>query len=217
MQSKIWNLGEVKFCLNQESRPDRWSQAQEEFCRVGLTDVQRFLSIPADQPNQSFCLSQYAMLKAFLATGAKTAILFEDDVVFGNLDYLESAIGELPTDWRDSWDILYLGANITDMVFGIKENPPTRYSEHLWRVERAWTSHAIAYDRKVAEYIVEYYPVHTFNMYDNWLSEKVLQEFECFLVNPMVAFQRPGKSDLWGGIQTDYTGAFEWGNKFMSK
>lgn len=157
------------------------------------------------------------MLKAFLKTEGKTLLIFEDDVIFKNLDHLEKAVSELPTEWNDHWDMLYLGANITDMVFGIKEHPPVRYSEHLWRVERAWTSHAIAYDRKVVEYIVEYYPVHQFNMYDNWLSEKILPEFECFLVNPMVAFQRPGKSDLWGGIQTDYTGAFDWGNKFMSK
>lgn len=211
MHSKIWNLGDRKYCLNQQSRPDRWSQAQEEFKRVGL-DVEQFYSIPADQPNKSFCLSQYAMLKRFLETDGKSLLTFEDDVIFKDLSHFEAACAELPADW----DIVYLGANITDMVFGIKENPPVNYSERLYCIRRAWTTHAIAYSRRTAEYIVRHYPVSEFNMYDNWLSENVLRFCRCFLVNPMVAFQRPGKSDLWGGVDTDYTGAFEWGNKFMS-
>lgn len=152
------------------------------------------------------------MLKTFLATGAKTLLAMEDDVVFRDLAPLEKAIGELPVNW----DILYLGANITDMVFGIKENPPVRYSDHLHRIRRAWTSHAIAYTRSMVETIVMGYPVGTYEMYDNWLSVNILPHYNAFLVNPMVAFQRPGKSDLWG-CQADYTGAFLEGNKIMSK
>lgn len=151
------------------------------------------------------------MLKTFLSTKAKTVLLLEDDAVFRNLEALPAALSELPADW----DVLYLGANITDMVFGIKENPPVKHSEHLYRVRRAWTSHAIAYTREAAERIVTVYDPNTCGMYDNFLSEYMLPKLNAFLVNPMVAYQRPGKSDLWG-CATDYTGAFEWGNKFMS-
>jgi len=152
------------------------------------------------------------MLKTFLATGAKTLLALEDDVVFQDLAPLEHAVAELPP----TWDILYLGANITGGVFGIKENPPQRHSDHLWRVKRAWTSHAIAYTRSMVETIVARYPVHTYEMYDNWLSGNILPHYNAYVVNPMVAFQRPGKSDLWN-CQADYTGAFLEGNKIMSR
>ena len=152
------------------------------------------------------------MLKTFLATNAKTALLLEDDVVFQDLGPLPAALQQLPADW----DVLYLGANITDMVFGIKENPPVRHSEHLFRVRRAWTSHAIAYTRQAVERIVTVYNPNTCGMYDNFLSEYMLPKLNAFLVSPMVAFQRPGKSDLWRG-NTDYTGAFEAGNKIMQR
>lgn len=206
----IWKPFELVYCLNQDSRPDRWSQAIEEFARVGLDKVQRFACIPADEPFKSFCLSQYAMLKTFVATGAPAGLLLEDDVVFQALDHLPKAFVELPEDW----DILYLGANITDGVTGIQEKPPIRFSDHLYQVRAAWTTHAVAYSRAMALKIISTYPVHTYEMYDQWLNQQVLGSHRCFLVNPMVAFQRPGKSDLWGQ-ETDYTGAFEWGNKFM--
>lgn len=197
------------YCLNQESRPDRWAQAEAEFNRVGIP-VQRFLSLPADQPNKSFCLSQYAMLKKFLASGGKRLMTFEDDALFKNMDHLPACLNELPADW----DVIYLGANLHHMVFGITENPPVKYSEHLVRVKRAWTSHAIGYSRKMVEAIIEKYPVESFEMYDNWLSSNMLEHYNCFITNPMICWQRPGKSDLWNA-DTDYTGAFEWGDKFM--
>lgn len=134
----------------------------------------------------------------------------EDDVIFKDLAPLDAAIAELP----ENWDVLYLGANITDGVFGIKENPPVRYSAHLWRLRRAWTSHAIAYTREAAERICRVYDPWVNGMYDEFLSSTMLPKLEAFIVSPMVAWQRPGKSDLWGG-NADYTGAFEWGNKFM--
>jgi GR25 family glycosyltransferase involved in LPS biosynthesis len=152
------------------------------------------------------------MLKSFLATDKPVLLAMEDDVIFKDLDGLQAALNELP----DNWDILYLGANITSMVFGIEQNPQVRYSAHLHRVKRAWTTHAVAYTRRMADIIVRHYPVTTFEMYDNWISGNLLEHYNAYLVNPMVAWQRPGKSDLWG-TDTDYTGAFAEGNKIMSK
>lgn len=211
-QKDKWQLFDMRMCLNQESRPDRWKQATEEFKRVGLTDVQQYFSIPADQPNKSFCLSQYAMLKTFYETKEKVGLFFEDDVIFKDLSHLDAAIAQLPEDW----DILYLGANITEGVFGIKELPPVKYSPYLYRVRKAWTTHAIAYSRRIVDIILRHYPVGSFEMFDNWLNTDILSHYNCFLVNPMVCWQRPGRSDLWN-TNADYTGAFEWGNKFMQQ
>lgn len=208
--SSVWDFFPAKYCLNQDSRPDRWAQAQEELSRVKMAGVERFSSLPADQPAKSFCLSQYAMLKTFVASCKPVGLLLEDDVLFQSLEHLPAAISELP----ENWDILYLGANITDGVTGIKERSPARYSDHLWRVRAAWTTHAVAYSREMASKIISSYPVHTYEMYDQWLNQNILPDHQCFLVNPMVAWQRPGKSDLWGQ-ETDYLGAFIQGDKIM--
>lgn len=153
------------------------------------------------------------MLKAFLTTGKETLLTLEDDVIFRDLGHLQQALKDLPADW----DILYLGANITEMVHGIDVKPPEpcNWTKNLWRVKRAWTTHAVAYRRKVVQDIVDIYPVHTYEMYDCWLSNNILAPSNSYLINPMVAWQRKGKSDLWGQ-ETDYTGAFIYGDKIMN-
>lgn len=193
----MWNYFDKILCLNQAERPDRWKQAQDEFLRVGLGNVERFLALPAEVPFQSFCLSQHGMLKHFLADEEAHCVLtLEDDVVFRSLNHLPAALQELPADW----DILYLGANDRQVT-------PQRVSAHLSRIRVAWTTHAVAYSRKMATYIVDNYPVETFAMYDDWLSSK-LPEHKCFIVNPPVAWQRPVFSNLWNRA-TDYTGCFK--------
>lgn len=192
-------------CLNQKERPDRWKLAIEEFDRVGLENVEQFFSIPAEQPYQSFCISQYAMLKSFLGTNGGHLLTLEDDVVFNSYDHVDKAMMELP----GNWDVLYLGANI-------RGQKPQYYSSHLRRITLAYTTHAIAYSRKAVEHIVNSYNPYNFEMYDSWLSDNVLGKFNCYVMSPMIAFQRPGiHSDLWG-VVTDYTSCFEDGNKMMA-
>lgn len=200
-----WQYFDSVKILNQASRPDRWDLAEQEFQRIGLSTYQKFLSVPADQPYKSFCISQWAMLNSFLESEGGYLLTLEDDVIFKNIDHLGEALMELP----DNWDLLYLGANI-------RGQRPDRHSKHLGRIRIAYTTHAIAYSRKMVEYIVGNYNPYNYEMYDSWLSDNVLGKFRCFIVNPMVAFQRPGiHSDLWG-IVTDYTSCFEDGNKMMA-
>lgn len=165
--------------------------------RCGIPDYRLFHTIDSDATYKSFCLSQFAMLKESLSFGTPDPdLFFEDDVVLRSFDHLAAAIGELPKDW----DMLYLGANV-------HEEKPQRYSKHLFRIKSAWTSHAIAYSKKMIEFIVMNYPVLDFQMYDAWLNDHVLKNKQCFIVSPTIAWQRSGYSDLWGR-ETDYTGAF---------
>lgn len=190
-----WKFFDEIYVLNQAERPDRLKQAEEEFNRVGLS-VERFESLKADVPFHSFCLSQHGMLKKFFDTGKEKLLTLEDDVIFKNLDHLQDALNELPADW----DVLYLGANDRGVT-------PTRFSRRLCRIKLAWTTHAVAYSRKMVEFILSNYPVETFAMYDDWLSNH-LADRQAFIINPPVAHQKPGFSDLWG-THADYTGCFE--------
>ncbi len=183
----MWEFFDSIVYLNQEERKDRLLDCQSELSRVGIT-ADPFYSIKAEQPYLSFCLSQKAMLSSLLQKKGNKFLALEDDVKFQNLDHLAEALSELPQDW----DMVYLGANVTD-------EKPERYSNHLRRIRSAWTTHAVAYTRKAIEEIVEKYNSWEANgMFDDWLSREFLPKHNCYIVAPMVAWQRPVFSDLWG-------------------
>lgn len=124
-------------------------------------------------------------------------LTFEDDVIFQDCSHLEEALSELP--W--SWGVLYLGANL-------HEAKPQRFSRHLFHVQSAWTTHAIAYSPQVLDFIVANFKPEESGMFDDWLSRQVLPKFAGFIVAPTVCWQRNGFSDLWDRA-TDYTPAFQ--------
>jgi hypothetical protein len=111
-------------------------------------------------------------------------------------------MSELPADW----DIVYLGANIQD------ENP-VRISEHVFRIRSAWTTHCIGYRRKAIPYILENQPGFSEQMYDNWLSGQ-LPNLNAYVINPMIAWQRPRMSKIWGTM-SDYSEHFERSQKLL--
>lgn len=194
-----------KVCLT--LGPD-WPLACSEFERVGLNDVWRFDAIPIDNdkilgPHQSFSAGVRQILQDFLVSGSKTLLHLEDDCSFQSLDHLESALSELP--WN--WDIVYLGANL--LCWNRPTDPqPERYSEHLFRVQQAWCTHAVGFNRKVVPYILANQPDFSSQMVDNWLSDQ-LQRFNAFVVAPMVAYQRPHRSAIWDTDEYDYTPIFQ--------
>lgn len=188
-----WNIFERRVCLT--TNPAEWQKAEVEFARVGLL-LSKFQSIPDAGPHQSFNRSTHWILYEFYESGADSLLFLEDDCEFRDLDHLEQALSELPADW----DIVYLGANIL-------EAKPEKYSEHLYRVREAWTTHAIAYRRKVIPFLLENQPPFGAEMFDCWMS-KELHRLNAYVVAPMVAYQRFHPSLIWG-TEEDYTPIFE--------
>lgn len=202
-------------CLTQESRPDRWKQAKDEFNRVGLR-VDKWLAMngPDVSSFDSFNLSQYCMVQD-IANSGEPGLIFEDDVVFKDTDPLMEALIDLPINW----DMLYLGANLFDPCAGPGRPgtaviPLAGMSRYILRINAAWTTHAYGMTSKMASYITQNFKPGKDGMIDDWLAREVHAKFNCFIVNPMVCWQRPGFSDLWGNA-TDYEQCFEAGNRKM--
>ncbi len=207
----------VKLCLTTRDAVERNAQVEREFNAQKIT-VEPFYALPGETPFKSFNKSQKAMLAYALdytldgydedgiehSEPASHALLFENDVVFKSTTRLPYVFEQLPNDW----DILYLGANITNGV-------TDKYSKDLHRIKHAWTTHAVAYSRNVMEYIVEKFDALANHIYDDWLAREVLPKFNCFIVNPMVCVQRPGYSSLWNNM-ADYTECFEKGDAQMA-
>lgn len=183
-ESVMFNFFHHIYCLNVPHRTDRWTLALQEFERVGIKP-EKFSAVQAIGPHQSFTQSQKAMMERFFESGKGNCLILEDDVVFKDIGSLGNALSELP----ENWEILYLGANI-------REEWPVRYSGHLFHLKNAWTSHAIAYTRGAVEKILAEFPNDNY-MYDNWLGDN-LHKFNAFITCPLMAVQRPGRSDIWG-------------------
>lgn len=193
-----WSFFQRRVCLT--TLPAEWSIAAQEFSRVGL-QVDPFQSLPDIGPHQSFSKSEREILVQFWLSGDGTLLHLEDDCQFRDLSHLDVALSELPADW----DIVYLGANL--ICWNNGEPQPERYSEHLFRVKAAWTTHAIGYNRKCVETIIAKQPGFSDVMFDQYLSGR-LPEFNAFVVAPMVAYQRPRFSSIWNR-EDDYTPIFE--------
>jgi hypothetical protein len=196
-----WSFFQRRICLTND--PSEYALAEQEFQRVGL-NVQPYHAVKEIGPHQSFTHSERNILLDFLFdSDANTLLHLEDDVVFRDLGHLNQAISELPPDW----DVLYLGANL--ICWNNGEPNPERHSEHLFRVRAAWTTHAVAYNKRCVRRILEGQPSFDALMFDNWLSS-LLPQLNAYCVAPMVAYQRPRKSSIWEQNEIDdYTGIFE--------
>lgn len=181
-------------CLTLENRKDRQNTVKREF-RTLQVQPEWFFAVSAIGPHQSFNLSMKAILTRFYESGKERLLVFEDDVTVKDKDHLEQALNELPEDW----DIVYLGANILD-------EEPERFSDHLFRIKSAWTTHAIGYSRKGVEAILKDFPDESVRMYDNHLGD-ILGGLNAFVVAPMVCWQNAGHSDIWN-TQVNYNSIF---------
>lgn len=194
-----WKFFDMRVCLT--TGQAQWNGIRPEFDRVGI-DVKPFYALPGNTSFESFNRSEQAIIKSFLKSGHNTLLHLEDDAVFKDYSHLNQAISELPA----YWDILYLGANLcgSDQTNWPK---PKRFSQHLFRVTHAWTTHAIAYRRNVAEFIQMDYDSEKDGMYDDYLTRKVLHKFNAYVVSPMIVWQRPRHSELWQRF-VDYDGCY---------
>ncbi len=205
-----WDFFERRVCLT--THESEWNIGAQEFERVELT-VEKFQSLPIDDdkilgPHQSFSGSVRQILTEFLESDAKTLLHVEDDCLFRDTWHLQYALHDLP----DDWDIVYLGANLV-LWEPEKPLPPQRYSGRLFRVFGAWTTHAIGFNKKVVPFLLENQPGLSERMFDNWMSTR-LPELNAYVVAPMVAYQRPRYSSIWGR-EDDYTKIFEESDRML--
>jgi len=167
-------------CLNLEHRGDRRELAKEEFQKAGI-QAKFFRANKGGAAG--FCRS---MANIFL-TYTEDTFVFEDDVQFINdLSVFDIAYNELPEDW----DMFYLGANCRE--------PLKRYSPHLLRLKNAWTTRAVGYSAKMLEHLRNTWDGHLRYPYifDEWVREFIQPHFKCFIIDPMLATQRPSISDI---------------------
>lgn len=172
------------YLINLDERKDRLKEFTNQLFPF---PIERFSAIKLSPGIKGCNASHKAILEK---QDALPIAVFEDDCkMVEDWSVVETAMQELP----DDWDMLYIGANLN--------KPLTKYSEHLFRLKNAWTTHGMIYgSQRVIDYICKNMPKDETPI-DVFYSKEVLEKFNCYLVNPICAIQRGSYSDINNGVR----------------
>lgn len=208
------------YLINLEKRADRLQASAEQLKNIGIIP-ERFNAYTGDNPKLAFNKSQYHCIKKGIAENADFFGVFEDDVMFTQhaAPTIQGALNELAG--RD-WLLLHLGCNILGM-HGMEWKMPTREGVNIARIYNGWQTHAILWNSKRAAEIIDTFAFHDdkyeregLMIFDEWLRVNMYPHYPCYVMRPMVAWQRPDYSDIWNN-PGDYTYCFHEGNKYLTK
>jgi hypothetical protein len=107
----VWQQIDRIFCISLADRRDRQASARQAFSRAGLDGLVTFY-LARRHPHdceQGIFESHQACLKMGLDAGARTMLVFEDDVVFGRLDACRLEAGIRGFMDHPGWPIMHLG------------------------------------------------------------------------------------------------------------
>lgn len=179
--------------VHQERRPDRMLSIPQEMDRM-FFDYEIFYAIDPPGIDDYTIGSSCSHVDALRGVTGELLVC-EDDVTFleQGREIFNNAYNQLPEDW----DMLYLGGNIHE--------PAERYSDNLYKIDfGVHCNHAILYSEKARSYILSHYDVwkNEIKAFDHWLYLVGQREMNCYIVSPMIAYQRPGYSGH--GVWRDY-------------
>jgi len=181
------------YCINLDRRVDRWELVQKEFESVGVMErVQRVSGVDHPDGRIGLIKSFLKIFKDVKERGVENVLIFEDDVTFMNnpIENLQKAIEQVG---NINWSLFYLGANTHEKCNIFRPN--------LILLRNAFSAHAVAYSNKTYNQIInkfentnEIKSIDDIN--DVFFCKEIQNKRTCFLVNPIIATQRPSFSDL---------------------
>lgn len=186
----ITDTFDLIYCLNLDSRPDRWETSLKEFEKINVKP-ERFSAIKDDNPALG-CLKSHREMLRVAAQQNKSVLIFEDDVEFleGAKEVLEQALQELQ---NFSWAMLYLGGNIL--------KPFRQTSEHLALLNHCQSTHAYGIHRDHVKPILEFLDHNEFFV-DVLYADGVIPAVACYITIPMIAIQRADFSNIEQRVMT---------------
>jgi hypothetical protein len=183
--------------INLDERTDRMEQFRKNKFPF---PVERFSAIKREKGQDGFTESTRTVLSQIIEF--PTLVCEDDCVLLERWMVVQRAMAELPLEW----DALWLGATLTQ--------PLERYSDYLFRLKRAYTSHAIIYySKRMVDYILRLNVPSGINL-DIFYFTHVQEKFNCFITNPICATQSDGYSDVSGQEMKFHDYIIESYNKF---
>ncbi len=211
---KLENMFGLSYCVNLDSRKDRWEQSQKEFEKIHFYP-ERFSAIQDEIPARGCYRSHLAILKEAYDKNANV-LIFEDDIEFVHplspenaLQYgdingvIEQAMEDLTVlNW---WDMFYLGGNILRHFYQV--------SPVLAKLTHCQSTHAYGVNKKFLPQLIAHLEKNK-NILDVLYADTVIPFSNCFITIPMLAIQRTDYSDIEKTKMT-YDIPIERYNKFL--
>jgi glycosyl transferase family 25 len=192
------------FCINLDSRPDRWKLATEEFDKHSL-NVERISGIDGSKMNLDFppeikegavgcALSQFFAIKYAKQLGLKNFLLLEDDVQFD--DNINELFLKYSTEVPSDWDMLYLGGQ---HFHGMNLH---QVSENVYKCEYTLAAHSVAFKHTVFDRFIDNL-IDITKPCDVHYAESH-KEINAYVFIPHLTWQRNSFSDI-EKVNVDYT------------
>ena len=196
------------YCINLDSRKDRWEQCLTEFNKLGISDiVQRYAGIKM-KPGIAGCTkSHIELIKLAKERNLNNVLIFEDDFEIANdefVDILEKSFEQLNSKGLE-YDLLYLGGNARG---GELNN---LIDTNLARLKQCKTTHAYAINSRIFDFILNKFEnvnwadeTNWMNSNDNRLSIDIwyINNIQClgnsYGTFPCLVDQRISHSDIMG-------------------
>ena len=179
-----WDFFDRIYCISLEEREDRRQSAAASFAKIGLTGKVEFVLVKLHPSNveQGMYESHMTCLRKGLEVGAKSIVVFEDDVIFDRFDaehfkQCTQFLAEHP-----DWKVLLLGALI--------RSSRKTTNQFIQKVRYQSLAHAYALNRNYAETLA----------YQPWQGIVIDTIFrpldnDIYAVYPMFAFQNDFSSN----------------------
>ena len=176
------------YCINLDERTDRWEQAQKEFIKLGIVDVERFSAVRHEKGAIGCRESHLKIIKKVKELGLRNVLIFEDDVLVLEeaINSVEKSLDELNTL---EWDLFYFGATIDPNVGRL-----TKISDNLVKTNFAYTTHAYAVNGVIFDLILDQAPLH--GIIDVFYCRYIVPRGNSYIINPMLCIQQESYSDI---------------------
>ena len=210
--SNPFDIFDKIFCINLDSRKDRWEKCLEKFAFLGIEGkVERFpaltlahlTDIPPKTRGRAGCaLSHATILRKARELKLNNYLVLEDDFDLCYspdecLKSLQLSQEELPKEWN----IFYLGGNLTD-EYGIF--PLEKFTNNLFKLNSCHTTHSFAVNSNFYEALDKELPTEEDVL--QWLTEKkaidvhfskdILHASQSFIPQKMLFIQQADFSDI---------------------
>lgn len=182
------------YCINLDSRPDRWQHAQAEFKKAGIEDrVQRFSAIKENDGRVGVIKSNLAIVKMAKEKKLKNVLVFEDDVEFIVDDPQKVLQDSIDQIGNIKWHLFYLGANTHEKLLKFKPN--------LILLKKSFAVHSMAYSNLVYDmFINRFTGLNEIKKHDDildvYFASKIQEKYVCLMTNPMMTTQMNDYSDI---------------------
>ena len=207
------------YCINLDSRPERWQESLIEFEKLGL-DVERVAGYQMSPGIAGCSKSHLECIKLAKINGYQNVLVLEDDITFHS-DIFEQtltfAMEQLEKN-KLEYDMLYFSANL----YGAGN---TLIDDNLAKIKSAKAGHAYVVSKNVYDTIIDAFRDIDWGDLNNWHHgnpnrmnmdtwyKNIQQLGNTYGIYPSIAEQRKGLSDL---INMDlYYGISEKYNKFL--